>query len=68
MKAHRMGDDADDVPVANLETATERAMDHVAAPVLSQAVDLRQLVDQARGGQHPTSDDRVPAHEFDAEA
>ena len=68
MKAHRMGDDADDAPVANLETVTERAMDHVAAPMLRQAVDLRQLVDQARGGQHPTSDDRVPAHEFDAEA
>ena len=68
VKAHRMGDDVDDAPVANLEAMAERAVDHVAAPVLSEAVDVGQLVDEAGGGEHATGDDRVATDELDAEA
>ena len=63
-----MGHDVDDAPVANLEAMTERAVDHVDAPVLGEAVDVRQLVDEAGGGQHSTGDDRVAANELDAES
>ena len=68
VQAHRVGDDLDDAPVADLEAVAERAVDDVAAPVLGEAVDVGELVDQAGGGEHPTGDDRVTADELDPEA
>ena len=63
-----MGDDLDDALVADLVAVAERAVDDVAAPVLGEAVDVGELVDEAGGGQHPAGDDRVAAGELDAEA
>ena len=63
-----MGDDLDDAPVADLVAVAERTVDDVAAPVLGEAVDVRELVHQTGGGKHPTSDDGVAADELDAEA
>ena len=68
VESHRVGDDLDDAPVADLEAVAERTVDDVAAPVLGEAVDVRELVDQAGGGKNPTSDDGVTADELDAEA
>ena len=62
-----MGDDLDDAPVADLEAVAERAVDDVAAPVLGEAVDVGELVDQTGGGQNPPGDDGVTADELDAE-
>ena len=58
VEAHRVGDDLDDAPVADLEAVAERAVDDVAAPVLGEAVDVGELVDQTGGGEHPAGDDR----------
>ena len=46
MEPHRVGDDLDDAPVADLEAVAERAVDDVAPPVLCQAVDVGELVHQ----------------------
>ena len=62
-----MGDDLDDAPVADLVAVAERTVDDVAAPVLRETVDVRQLVHQTGGGKNPTSDDGVTADELDAE-
>ena len=56
VEAHRVGDDLDDAPVADLVAVAERAVDDVAAPVLGEAVDVGELVDQAGGGEHPPGD------------
>ena len=63
-----MGDDLDDAPVADLVAVAERAVDDVAAPVLGEAVDVGELVDQTGGGEHPAGDHGVAAGELDAEA
>ena len=62
-----MGDDLDDAPVADLEAVAERAVDDTASPLLGDAVDLGELVDQAGGGEHSPCDHRVTAHERDPE-
>jgi hypothetical protein len=67
VEAHRMGDDLHDASVADLVAVAERAVDHVTTPVLDQAVDVGEFVDEARGGQDPSSDDRVPSGQFDTE-
>ena len=67
VQTQRVGDDLDDAPVADLEAVTERTVDHVAAPVLGEPLDVGELVDHARGGEHPTGDDGVTADELDAE-
>ena len=58
VEAHRMGDDLDDALVAHLVAVAERTVDDVAAPVLGHAVDVRELVDQTGGGEHPPGDAR----------
>ena len=63
-----MGDDLDDAPVTDLEAVAERAVDDVAAPVLGQAVDVGELVDQTGGGEHTAREHGVAAGEVDAEA
>ena len=63
-----VGDDLDDPPVAHLETVAERTVDDVTTPLFGEPVDIRELVDQAGRRQHPTGDERVAAHELDAEA
>ena len=68
VEPHRVGDDLDDAPVADLEAVAERAVDDVAAPVLGEAVDVGELVDQTGRGEHPAGDDGVAADELDAEA
>ncbi len=68
VEAHRVGDDLDDAPVADLVAVAERAVDDVRAPVLGEALDGGELVDQPGGGEHPPGDDRVAADEFDPEA
>ena len=68
VETHRVGDDLDDAPVADLEAVAERAVDDVAAPVLGQAVDVGELVDQTGGGEHPAGDHGVATDELDAEA
>ena len=50
MQSHRLCDDHDQAPVADLVTMAERAMDDVTAPVLSRALDLRQHIDDPGGG------------------
>ncbi len=67
VKTHGMSDDLDDASVADFESVAERTMDDVATPVLGDAVDVGQLVDQAGGSEHPAGDHRVPADELDAE-
>ena len=67
VEPHRVGDDLHDALVADLETVAERTVDDITAPVLRQAVDLRQLVDQPGRGKHPPSDDRMATDEFGAE-
>ena len=64
----RVGDDLHDAPVADLEAMAKGAVDHVAAPVLGQTVDVRQLVYQAGSGKNPASDDGVATDELDPEA
>ncbi len=68
VESPRVGDDLDDAPVADLVAVAERTVDDVAAPVLREAVDVRELVHQTGGGKHPTSDDGVTVDELDAEA
>jgi len=68
VETHRMGDDLDDAPVADLVAVAERTVDDVAPPVLREAVDLRELVHQAGSAKNPTSDDGVTTDELDAEA
>ena len=67
VESRRVGDDLDDSPVADLVSVAERAVDDVAPPVLREAVDVGELVDQTGGGKHPASDDGVTADELDAE-
>ena len=64
----RVGDDLDDAPVADLVAVAERTVDDVAAPVLGEAVDVRELVDETGGGQHSSGDQRMATGELDAEA
>ena len=47
VQTHRMGDDLDDAPVADLVAVTERTVDDVATPVLGDTLDVGQHVDQA---------------------
>ena len=67
MEAHLVGDDLDDASVADLEAVAEGAMDHVAAPVLAQTVDVGEFVDQTGGRKHSPGDQRMPTGERDAE-
>ena len=62
-----MGDNLDDALVADLVAVAERAVDDVAPPVLREALDVRELVHQARGGKDPAGNDGVAAGELDAE-
>ena len=68
VETHRVGDDLDDAPVADLVAVAERAVDDVAAPVLGEAVDVGELVDETGGGEHPSGDQRMATGELDAEA
>jgi hypothetical protein len=56
VQTHRVGDDLDDAPVAELVAVAERAVDDVPAPVLGEALDVGQLVDQTGGGENPSGD------------
>jgi transcriptional regulator with XRE-family HTH domain len=67
VEAHRVGDDLDDGPVADLEAVAERAVDDVAPPPFGKAVDVRELVYQTGRGEHPPSHDGVAADELNAE-
>jgi hypothetical protein len=67
VEAPRVSDNLDDASVSDLEAVAERTMNYVASPMLSQAVDVRELVNQTGGGENPTSDYGVTAGEFDAE-
>jgi hypothetical protein len=60
-------DDLDDAPVADLVPVAERAVDDVTTPVLREALDLGELVDETGGREHAAGDDRVPADEVDPE-
>ena len=53
VEPQRVGDYLDDSLVADLIAVTERAVDDVAPPVLCQALNVRELVNQARGGKNP---------------
>ena len=68
VQSDRMGDDLDDASVAYFEPVTERAVDDIAAPVVGEAVDLGEFVDQTGGGKHPSGEHRGAPDEFDAEA
>ena len=68
VQAQGVGDDLDDAPVADLEAVTERTVDHVAAPVLGEPVDVGELVDHAGGRKDSTGDDGVTADELDTES
>ncbi len=67
VESHRMGDDLDDAPVADLEAVAERAVDDVAPPAFRKAFNVRELVHQTGGDKNATSDDGVAIDEFDAE-
>ena len=67
VEPRRMGDDLDDPAVADLEPVAERAVDDVATPVVGEALDVGEHVDQTGGGEHPAGDQRVAADELDAE-
>ena len=67
VEVHPVRDHVDDTTISHLETVTERAVDHVATPVLGHAGDVGQHVDQARGREHTSSDDGMPAGELDTE-
>ena len=68
VKTPRVGDDLDDASVADFEAVAERAMDDIAAPVFGETLDVGKVVDEARGGEHPSGDHRMTADELDAEA
>ena len=67
VEPQRVENDLDDVPVADLETMTERAVDDVVPPVVCQALDVGELVHQSGSGKNSTSNDGVTADQFDAE-
>ena len=67
-KVHGVGDDLDDALVTDLEAVAERAVDDVAPPVLGQAIDVGELVDQTGGGEHTAREHSVAAGEVEAEA
>jgi transcriptional regulator with XRE-family HTH domain len=62
-----VGDDLDDAPIANLVTVAERAVDHVAAPVFGQPVDVGKRVHQTGGGEHSASYHAVAPGELNTE-
>src|SRR5690606_31828064 len=68
VESHRVGDDLDDGPVAELEAVAEGAVDDVSPPPFGEAVDVRKLVHQAGRSEHPPSDDGVASDELDAES
>ena len=68
VQPHLVGDHVHDAAVAHLVAVTERAVDDIATPVIGDAVDVGQHVDEPSGRQHPAGDDRVAAGQFDAEA
>ena len=61
VQAHGVGDDLDHPGVAHLVAVAERAVHHVAAPVLPHALDVGQLVDESAGDHHPPGHHRGPA-------
>jgi hypothetical protein len=67
VEPQRVGDYLDDSLVADLIAVTERAVDDVAPPVLSQTLNVRELVNQAGGGNNPASNDGVATGELHAE-
>jgi DNA-binding XRE family transcriptional regulator/quercetin dioxygenase-like cupin family protein len=67
VNAHRVGDNLDEPSVADLEAVAERTVDDVTPPMFGEAIDVRELVHQAGGGQNPTSDDGMTAEELDTE-
>jgi transcriptional regulator with XRE-family HTH domain len=68
MEILRMGDDLHDALITEFVAVAERAVDHLAPPVLRESVDVGQLVHQTGCRQHPARHDGVPTDELDAEA
>ncbi len=68
VQSHRVRDDLHQAQVTNLVPMTERTVDDITSPVLGQALDVGQLVDQPGRREHASGDHRVTPDELDAEA